>query len=100
MDKVTSSPAFKKPTYRTSKKALWISSALAWLVILALVIGALMDAPQAVPMAEIAVPSLVVLIAALLGVHRGFGSLDLRAALNQPRDDPIGDLKYFATEGD
>ena len=68
----------EKPRYRTSKLALWLSSGLAWAVILSLVAGALAGREQAVAMASIVVPSMVLLIAALLGLHRAFGSMDMR----------------------
>jgi ABC-type xylose transport system permease subunit len=74
-----------KPAYRTSKKALWLSSALAWLVILALTVGACLGSEQAVAFGTIAVPSMVAIIVGLLGVHRGFGSYDMRLAMREPR---------------
>jgi hypothetical protein len=75
-----------KPTYSTSKRALWLSSSLAWLVILALVFGALAGQREAVAMASIVVPSMVLLIAAMLGLHRLFGSMDMRT-MNGTRHD-------------
>lgn len=69
----------QKPSYSTSKRALWLSSGLAWLVIVSLVGGALTGQRLAVEMASIVVPSMVLLIVAILGVHRGFGSLDMRS---------------------
>jgi hypothetical protein len=86
----------QKPTYRTSKRALWLSSALAWLVILILAIGAARGSDQAVAFANIAVPSMVVLILGILGIHRGGGSLDMYTlhkynARDQPdAQDPAG----------
>lgn len=68
----------EKPSYGTSKKHLWLSSAMAWLVILVLAAGAAMGSEQAVSFGAVAIPSMVALIAALLGIHRGFGSLDMR----------------------
>ncbi|SIQ24247.1 hypothetical protein SAMN05880590_102757 [Rhizobium sp. RU35A] len=68
-----------KPGYSTSKRALWLSSIMAWLVILILSVGAAING-QSVEFGTIAVPSMVMLIAALLGIHRGFGSLDYRTA--------------------
>lgn len=78
----------QKPSYSTSKRALWLSSIMAWIVILILAVGAAM-AGKAVEFGTIAVPSMVALIAALLGIHRGFGSLDFRAtARDQTPDTP------------
>lgn len=79
-----------KPSYSTSKKHLWFSSAMSWLVILLCAAGALMGRPEAVAFGTIAVPSMVALIAALLGIHRISGSMDFRAS-NLPRDQPGGD---------
>ncbi len=87
----------EKPTYTTSKRALWLNSILAWAVIIILAIGAVMGSAQAVAFGSIAVPSMVGLIVALLGIHRVTGALDLRAMLrapssedpsNRPRDQP------------
>lgn len=69
-----------KPSYGTSKKALWISSALAWMTIFLLIAGGLAGRQQAVELAGIIVPSMVFLIAAMLGIHRFSGSMDFRAA--------------------
>lgn len=95
----------QKPSYSTSKRALWLSSIMAWVVILILAVGAAMGG-KAVEFGTIAVPSMVALIAALLGIHRGFGSLDFRAAsrdqapdtatvtTHRARDDPVaGDAR-------
>lgn len=71
-------PEPMRPAYSTSKRALWISGALAWLVIVSLVGGALAGERVAVDMAGIVVPSMVFLIVAMLGLHRAFGSLDMR----------------------
>lgn len=77
----------QKPSYSTSKRALWLSSVMAWIVILILAVGAAMGG-RAVEFGTIAVPSMVALIAALLGIHRGFGSLDFRASRDQSPDMP------------
>lgn len=74
-----------KPSYSTSKRQLWFSSVMAWAVILVCALGAIMGKPEAVSFGTIAVPSMVALIAALLGIHRISGSMDFRTA-NQPRD--------------
>jgi hypothetical protein len=77
-------PRETRPAYSTSKRALWLSSALAWLVIIALVWGALNGEREAVAMASIVVPSMVLLIAAMLGIHRAFGSMDMRTMRSAP----------------
>lgn len=87
----------QKPSYSTSKQMLWISLAMAWAIMLTLTIGAAMHG-QAVEFGTIAVPSMVGLIVAMLGIHRGFGSLDFRVSREAPgtpvhpsyqsRDDP------------
>lgn len=77
-----------KPAYRTSKRALWLSSAMAWLVILSLTAGACLGSEQAVAFGTIAVPSMVAIIVGLLGVHRGFGSYDMHLAMRGSRHDP------------
>lgn len=82
----------EKPNYGTSKKALWLSSIMAWLVILALTVGAIWSG-QTVSFAAIALPMMVGLIAVMLGIHRGLGSLDMwtmtrsRLSLPSPRSD-------------
>lgn len=77
----------QKPSYSTSKRALWLSSVMAWIIILILALGAAMG-DKAVEFGTIAVPSMVALIATLLGIHRGFGSLDFRASREQSPDTP------------
>lgn len=79
----------EKPSYTTSKRALWLSSVMAWAVIVLLAYGAVIGSEQAVAFGAVAVPSMVGLIVALLGIHRGFGALDLRAILRAPSsEDP------------
>ncbi|MDX3977168.1 NAD(P)+ transhydrogenase beta chain [Shinella sp.] len=80
----------EKPSYSTSKRHLLYSSVLPWTVILLCAIGALMGKPEAVAFGTIAVPSMVALIAAMLGIHRISGSMDFRAS-NLPRDQPGGE---------
>lgn len=77
----------EKPSYSTSKRHLLYSSVLAWTVILICAVGAVMGKPEAVAFGTIAVPSMVALIAAMLGIHRISGSMDFRAS-NLPRDQP------------
>lgn len=88
----------QKPSYTTSKQALWISSAFAWAILIALTIGAIMGSDQAVTLANVAFPSMVMLIASMLGIHRAFGSMDMRSMTRGhslpsrppyfPRDEP------------
>jgi uncharacterized membrane protein YhaH (DUF805 family) len=68
----------QKPTYRLTRQAFWASFWLSWGIIVALVAGGLSGLPQAEPIAAIALPSLVLLIAAMLGIHRFAGSADMR----------------------
>ncbi|XHE13661.1 NAD(P)+ transhydrogenase beta chain [Agrobacterium deltaense] len=75
-----------KPSYRMSKRQIWISFWLAWLVILLLVWKGVNGSPEAVALAGTVVPSMMVMIAALLGIHRGFGSVDF--AMTQPETSP------------
>jgi hypothetical protein len=77
----------QKPSYTTSKRALWLSSAMAWIILLLLAIGAMLGSEQAVRLAEILAPYLLGLIAAMLGIHRAGGSFDLWASL---RHAPAG----------
>ncbi|MGE6741737.1 NAD(P)+ transhydrogenase beta chain [Allorhizobium pseudoryzae] len=77
----------QKPYYSTSKQMLWISLAMAWTVMLTLTIGAALNG-EAVAFGTIAVPSMVGLIVAMLGIHRGFGSLDFRAARDVAPEAP------------
>jgi hypothetical protein len=65
-----------KPNYGTSKKALWLSSIGAWAVIFMLTIGAIWSG-QVIAFSSLALPFMVALIAAMLGIHRGFGSIDM-----------------------
>lgn len=83
----------KKPTYGTSKRHLWLSSFLAWAVILLLAVGAVLGSEQAVAFGNIALPSMVALIVALLGIHRGFGSMDMKTMGYQARDQPEGEAQ-------
>jgi hypothetical protein len=66
----------QKPAYTTSKRAIWLNSFMAWLVILILAIGSIVQG-QALGFASVAVPSLVLLIAGTLGIHRHYGSRDM-----------------------
>lgn len=77
-----------KPGYSLSRRAFWGSFVLSWLVIIGLAAGAIAGIEQAVAFAGIAVPSLVVLIAAMLGIHRAFGTMDFRTQYRgHPEED-------------
>ncbi|MCZ7893338.1 hypothetical protein O9X99_16830 [Agrobacterium salinitolerans] len=87
-----------KPTYGTSKRYLWGSFWASWGGVYLLIAGALLGRTEATGMATIALPALLTLIAAMLGVHRHYGSKDFEAAQNEnlppsqppymPRDQP------------
>ena len=86
----------KKPGYNLTRQAFWASFCFAWLVILAIVIRGLQGSREAVELAPLVIPSMIALIATLLGIHRGFGSLDFRASQERdgfplPVTDPGGD---------
>ncbi|SOC83103.1 hypothetical protein SAMN05421890_1548 [Ensifer adhaerens] len=91
----------EKPRYSTSKAALWLSSACAWLVIFVLAAGAaIFKSEQAVAFGNITVPSMVGLILGILGIHRIGGSFDMRNALKYARDQPAsGSSNNAATDG-
>jgi len=72
----------EKPSYRTSKHQLWMTSVMAWLVILLLTIGAVLQG-QAVAFGTIAIPSLMLLIGGSLGIHRHYGSKDMETMLTK-----------------
>lgn len=77
----------QKPSYSTTKRTLWLSSAMAWLVILILAVGAA-TAGQAVEFGTVAVPSMVMIILGVLGIHRGFGSVDMHLMTRGAKPDP------------
>lgn len=70
-----------KPGYSLSRRQLWYSFWLAWLTIGAIVARGLMGAASAVELAPIVIPSMVLLIGSMLGIHRFSGAMDYRAAL-------------------
>lgn len=77
-----------KPTYSSTKRYMLISAIPAWVVILIVTWAACFrESTNAIAYAQIALPIMAGLIVTLLGIHRGFGSLDFRAA-NLPRDQP------------
>ncbi len=68
-----------KPSYSTTKAHLFASSLMAWIVILSLTAGAIYGSEQAVSFGAIAVPAMAAMIAAMLGLHRHYGSKDFEA---------------------
>ncbi|MDX0110570.1 NAD(P)+ transhydrogenase beta chain [Sinorhizobium meliloti] len=70
-----------KPGYTLSRRQLWFSFWLAWLTIGAIVACGLMGAPSAVELAPIVIPSMIMLIAAMLGIHRFAGAMDYRSSI-------------------
>ena len=77
-----------KPRYTLSRQAFWLSFWFAWLTIWAMIYGAMRDHGQIVALAPIVIPSMIALIVALLGVHRAFGSIDLRSIAGTPAVPP------------
>ncbi len=94
----------QKPSYGTTKTQMRWAFALAWMTIETLILGALSGIHYAVELAPIVIPSMILLIAAMLGIHRYTGSLDFRAAQDlaaqvpssppyNPRDDPESEIR-------
>lgn len=89
----------QKPRYSLTRQAFWASFVFAWGVIFAILCVGLYGEPQAVELAGLFVPSMVFLIASVLGIHRAFGSMDYRSSANaaadappyDPRADPAGE---------
>lgn len=75
----------QKPSYSTSKTAMWVSGLCAWTLVFIVVVGGVMGSAGALALAPTIVPAMVALIVALLGVHRAFGSLDMRTIAGQHR---------------
>lgn len=82
----------EKPRYSASKRMIYGSLVAAWGLIYMLAYAAgFRESEKAIAFASIVVPLAFALIVALLGVHRGFGSLDMRTQLKHgalPRDQP------------
>lgn len=78
----------QKPSYNTTKRYIWSSFILSWTIIMLLAAAAASGSEQAVAFASIAVPSLVGLIVLILGIHRGFGSIDMMTASRGSKPDP------------
>ncbi|RRY09025.1 NAD(P)+ transhydrogenase beta chain [Brucella anthropi] len=77
----------REPSYRSSRRFLWGSFYLAWLVIIGTGIAAALGSEQAVAFGAIAIPSMVGIIIGVLGVHRFSGSMDFRAQADVFRDE-------------
>jgi len=75
----------QKPSYSTSKTAMWISGACAWSLVFIVVVAGVGGSDGALALAPTIVPAMVALIVALLGVHRAFGSIDMRTIAGQHR---------------
>lgn len=75
----------QRPSYSTTKRAIWINCIMAWAVIVLLAFGAVRGSDQAVAFANIGLPSMVLLIGGTLGIHRHYGSKDFAA---QERMEP------------
>lgn len=69
----------KEPSYRSTRLYLWASAIAAWLVIIILAAAAAFGSEQAVAFGQIAMTPLISVIVGVLGVHRGFGSVDFWA---------------------
>lgn len=67
------------PAYNTTKRWMKLSFVFGWLVIFLIIGGGLRGSREAVELAGIVVPSMILLIAAMLGIHRYTGSMDFRA---------------------
>lgn len=78
----------QKPGYSLTRRAFWASFVLAWAVIFVIIIGALIGVPAGVELAPVTIPSMIALIAALLGIHRFAGSLDYRSSVGDAEDAP------------
>jgi hypothetical protein len=91
------------PAYNTTKRWMKLSFIFGWLVIFLIILGGLRGSREAVELAGIVVPSMILLIAAMLGIHRYTGSMDFRAmqdAIPSPlpspyeaRDQPPGEAQ-------
>ncbi|MGW9946975.1 hypothetical protein J2W92_002312 [Rhizobium leguminosarum] len=70
-----------KPSYSLSRRQLWASFWLAWLVNGFILVAAVVyHSAEAVQLAPVITPSTFLLIAGMLGVHRFSGASDFRAA--------------------
>ncbi|MCD2176462.1 hypothetical protein [Rhizobium sp. C1] len=97
----------EKPRYSASKRMIYGSLVAAWGLVYLLAYGAIFR-PQTetsvafTSFASLVIPLTFALIVALLGVHRGFGSLDMRTQLKHgplARDQPALPSPEAATDG-
>lgn len=79
----------QKPSYSTSKTALWVSGACAWALVFIVVVGGVGGSTGALALAPTVIPAMVALLVALLGVHRAFGSIDMRTIAGQHREKRV-----------
>ena len=92
----------EKPRYTSSKRMIYGSLVAAWGLIYLLAYAAgFRESEKAVAFASIVIPLAFGLIVMLLGVHRGFWSLDMRTMLKHqpyPREPPADDDPLAATD--
>jgi hypothetical protein len=92
-----------KPRYTSSKRMIYGSLVAAWGLIYMLAYAAgFRESEKAIAFASIVVPLAFALIVTLLGVHRGFGSLDMRTQLKHgyfARDQPGNEPSQAAADG-
>lgn len=79
-----------KPRYSSSKRHLTISHVCAWVVIFTIVAAGCLGSEGARSLASTVIPIMAGMIAAMLGIHRGFGSLDMRTISRSKPDQPGG----------
>ena len=93
----------EKPRYSASKRMIYGSLIAAWgLIYLLAYAAAFRNSDKATSFASLVVPLSFGLIVTLLGVHRGFGSLDMRNQLKHgalARDQPSSPTPDAATDG-
>lgn len=68
-----------RPSYGTSKRYLWGSFWASWGAVYLVIVGALFNSTAAMALSTLVIPSMLTLIAAMLGVHRHYGSKDFEA---------------------
>jgi len=84
------STPLRKPLYRSSKRHLTISHVCAWSVIFTIVAAACLGSKGALALASTVIPIMAGLIAAMLGIHRFSGSLDMRTIAKASAEKPGG----------
>ncbi|WP_052502954.1 hypothetical protein [Brucella anthropi] len=77
----------KEPSYRSSRRFLWGSFYLSWMVIIGTGLAAVLGSEHAVEFGAIAIPSMVGIIIGVLGVHRFSGAMDFRSQADAFRDE-------------